>query len=402
MNSRERVRAVLEHRVPDRVPNGLGGCETAGLHIVAYDRLQRVVGCTPQPPRLDTFMTNAVFEEPLIRAMEGDIILLASPNMCDAELRGDTAAQWRPQRLWGKSFRVPLPEVFKEREDGSLVWRRHGRELICPKGTFYFDSAKGTDMFADFDIPDPDTFHPKDTIDEKVLRHLEQQAKRLYEETDLSICLGESIRDLQYAPGGMVGSMMLMLEEPEVMKALLDKCADAALRQIALLEQAVGKYVDILSIAHDFGDNRGVTIGAPLWREIYKDAYKKLFDGWHRLTNMKVNLHSCGSIRDIMGDLIECGVDVLNPVQTSAARMEAAELKAEFGKELVFWGGAYDAQLIPRSADYDTVYRTVCQNIRILGKDGGFIFAGVHNLPADLPEHHLKAMLDALRDTRDY
>ena len=91
MNSRERVRAVLAHKTSDRIPNGLGGCETAGMHIVAYDRLQKVLGCESAPPRLDTFMVNAVFEEPLIKAMDGDIILLDSPRMCQSQLRGDVA-----------------------------------------------------------------------------------------------------------------------------------------------------------------------------------------------------------------------------------------------------------------------------------------------------------------------
>ena len=98
-------------------------------------------------------------------------------------------------------------------------------------------------------------------IEEKTLRNLENAAKKLYEETDLSLCLGESITDLQVAPGGMIGSMVLMMEEPDVMRALLSKCVEAGLKQIELLEQAVGKYVDILSVAHDFGDNNGVTIG---------------------------------------------------------------------------------------------------------------------------------------------
>ena len=102
MTSRERVRAVLNHQLPDRVPNGLGGCETEGLHIVAYDNLQKILGVERKPPRLDTFMTNAVFEEPVIRAMDGDIILLASPNMCKSELRGaNIADQWKEQELWG-------------------------------------------------------------------------------------------------------------------------------------------------------------------------------------------------------------------------------------------------------------------------------------------------------------
>ena len=401
MTSRERVRAVLNHQLPDRVPNGLGGCETEGLHIVAYGNLQKVLGVDGLPPRLDTFMTNAVFEEDVIAAMDGDIILLASPRMCPSRLRSYPEEQWKEQVLWGKTFRVPVRERFREEPDGSTIWETAGN-AICPPGMFFFDHKGYTDLTAEFDVPDPDKFNPRPTLDEGLLRHLEEAAKDLYERTDLSICLGETITDLQIAPGGMIGSMVLMMEEPDVMRALLDKCADAALKQIEQLDQAVGKYVDILSIAHDFGDNRSVTIGEHLWREIYKDAYAKLFIGWQKRTNMKVNLHSCGSVDTILPDLIECGMQVFNPVQTSAAGMGAASLKERFGKDVVFWGGAYDAQLISTEMDYDQVYHAVYDNVKVLGEGGNFIFSGVHNLPATLPESHLKAMIDAYRDARAY
>lgn len=401
MTSRERVRKVLNHQLPDRIPNGLGGCETVGLHLLAYDKLQNLLGVERRPPRLDTFMTNAVFEEPVIRAMDGDIILLDSPNMCKSRLRGEMEEQWKEQTLWGKTFSVSVREHFRENSDGSITWLTWG-DAHCPPGTFYFDHKGTTDLLADFDIPDPDAYKPRDTIDDELLRHLEMQAKRLYEETDLSICLGESVTDLQVQPGGMIGAMILMVEEPDIMQAFLAKSMEAGLKQIALLEQAVGKYVDILSVAHDFGDNRGVTIGTDLWRKIYKPYYRQYFQEWRRITDMKINLHSCGSIASIMDDLIECGVQVVNPVQTSAADMEAASLKARFGKDVVFWGGAYDAQQIARSASYEAVYRKVFENIKTLGAGGNYIFGGVHNLPGDIPEEHLKAMLDAYRDARDY
>ena len=135
---------------------------------------------------------------------------------------------------------------------------------------------------------------------------------------------------------------------------------------------------------------------------LYKPFYKQFFQGWRSITNMKINLHSCGSIASILGDLIECGVQIVNPVQTSAAGMSAEALKQRFGKDVVFWGGGYDAQLIDISSSYEDVYRNVYKNVKILGAGGNYIFAGVHNLPANMPEHHLKAMLDAYRDARDY
>lgn len=398
MNSRERVRSVLEHRIPDRVPNGLGGCETAGMHMIAYDNLKKVLGCDNHLTRLDTFMMNAVFDEPVIRAMDGDIILLDSPCMCGSNLRGDVANEWKEQVLWKKRFSVPITENFINNADGSVSWG----DKICPEGGYYFDGNTVTNFSADLIIPDPDKYSPKEELDDRRLRHMEEQAKRISEETDLCICLGESIHDLQVSPGGMVNTMMLLIEEPEVMEALLEKSVEVGLKHLKQLEQAVGKYVDILSIAHDFGDNRGVMIGDQLWRKIYKPFYKKLFQGWHKITNMKINLHSCGSILSIMDDLIECGVDIINPVQTAAAGMSAESLKSKFGDRVIFYGGAYDAQLLSASMTYDEIYKAVFKNIKTLGNGGNYIFAGVHNLPADMPEHHIKAMIDAYFDARKY
>lgn len=404
MNSRERVRAVLNHQIPDRVPNGLGGCETTSLHVLAYDNLQRMLKLDAKPCKVDSSMCIAVFEEPVIRAIEGDTILLASHKICESEFRGDIEDQWKEQTLWGRTFSVPATVDFRENADGSLTWlsKAWNNGAICTKTGYYFEHKQTTDLMADFDIPDPDKYHPNDTFDERLLRNLENAAKRLYEETDLSISLGEWITNLQVQPGGFVGLMVLMLEEPDIIRAVFDKYVEAALKQVKLLDQAVGKYVDMVSMVQDIGDNRGVTIGAELWREIYKPAYKKLFQGWRKITDMKVNFHSCGSVEEIMDDLIECGVHVLNPVQTSAANMSPALLKERYGKDIVFWGGAYDAQSVNPAASYEEVYEEVSRNVRTLAEGGNYIFSGVHNMPADIPEAHLKAMLDAYRDNRAY
>jgi len=404
MTSRERVRAVLNHQIPDLVPNGLGGCETSGLHVLTYDNLQNMMGVERKPPKIDSCMCIAIFEEPVLRAIDGDILLLASHKFCESEYRGDIEDQWKETELWGRTFSVPKSVNFQKNDDGSLTWLSHmwNGGAVCTKTSYYFEHTEFTDLMADFQVPNPDDYRPCDTFDERLLRNLENTVKRLYEETDLSLSLGEWVTNLQVQPGGFAGHMILMMEEPDVMKEILDHYVDAALKQVTLLDQAIGKYVDMASMVQDIGDNRGVTIGAPLWREIYKPAYKKLFQGWKQRTNMKINFHCCGSIEEIMGDRIECGLEVLNPVQTSAANMTPALLKERYGKDIVFWGGAYDAQSMPADAPYEYVYRTVYDNIKTFATGGNYIFSGVHNLPAGLSDTHLKALLDAYRDARMY
>ena len=414
MNSRERIKAVLNHKMPDHVPNGLGGSETTGLHVLSYCKLQEILTCEPAPPKICTFMTNAAFELDAIEKMKGDIVLLASPRMCKSMFRKssknlDMESLWKEQILWGKKFSVPIADRFAKKDDGSVVWESAGG-AVCPKGGYFFDwvgdAKANSGFYDDIDeldaLPSPDDFRPGSELPDELLRELENAAKLLHEETELSICMGETITDLQIQPGGMVKSMILMKNHPEIMREFLHKCVKSALSQLKGLNQAIGKYVDILSIAHDIGDNRGVLIGGDLWREIYKKPYMELFSGWKQITDMKINLHTCGSVYDILGDLIECGLDIINPVQISASDMGAKKLQKEFGGKIVFWGGAYDAQLFGRDDTYEEVHKKVSENVNMLKKGGGYIFSGVHNLPPDVPKHHLKAMLDAWESNKNY
>ena len=192
---------------------------------------------------------------------------------------------------------------------------------------------------------------------------------------------------------------MRMISDAGAVHEFLDKMVDAALGQLEQLEQAVGKYCDTLLIADDMGDSRGISIGPDLWREIYKPHYKRLFKGWHERTDMKVIMHNCGAIGDILEDLIECGVDIINPVQLSAAGMDPESLKRRFGGRIIFYGGVYDSILLAGAKTEAEVYEKVKKNIEILSADGGYLFAGVHNLPADMPESHIRAMLSAYKDS---
>ena len=400
MTSRERVRAVLRHEIPDFLPNCWGGCETEGLHILPYARLVKALGLPPRPSRVDTFMFNAVMDEDVLNRMQGDMLLIASPRMCARPLRAGEG--WIRHELFGIPVELTDNYSLKRGEDGMTYLLNNGVPAMrCPASGTYFDFIPSGDMFDLSDVPDPSGYHPTNRFTDESLRQLEETAKEAYERTEFSLCLGETIDDLQLMPGGMIAWYDAMINEPEIVDEYLSKNTEVAFEQLTQLEQAVGKYCDMMCIAHDFGDSSGVTIGVPLFRRCYKPHYMRLFEGWHRRTRMKINLHSCGAIADIIPDLIECGVDVLNPVQISAGGMSAERVRALAGDRLVLFGGAFDSTQTPASVSAETVYEQVKKNIRALGEGGLFLFSGVHNTAADTPAGHLEAILCAYRDMRD-
>jgi len=394
------MRKFLAGERVDRIPNGLGGCETAGLHNLAYHKLKRVLSVKDSRNRVCTFMNNAIFETPVLEAMEGDIILLGS-RMCPSRFWGPEAdREWKPLDIWGIQIQVSQQWNFRKDADGSYWWDEHTK---CPPGGLYFDPPAPSNVGLKFDDakpPSPDGFRPSHELPETLLRRLEEDARFLYDETEYSIACGEMIHDLQLKPGGVQNWWMRMIEEPDACHEFLGKACDAGIAHLKQLNQAVGKYCDILMIADDMGDVRGVTVGPDLWREVYKPHYKRLFTHWHNITGMKVSLHCCGSVSDILGDLAECGVDIFNPVQISANRMTPERLKSDFGDRLIFYGGCFDTVQCPPATPDNVVYENIRKNMEILGKGGGYIFAGVHNLPGDTPESHLRAMFKAYRDCR--
>ena len=346
-------------------------------------------------------MCNAVFEPSVLEAIHGDMII-ANSRMCPSDMWGpDTEDQWKEVDIWGFPTHVPLDWQFRRDADGSWWWDESRK---CPQGGYYFDvppSRLAEEQSHRNPNPSPDSFNPSHEMSEDRLRQAEKGAKWLYENTEYSVVSGESIHDLQIRPGGTEDWWIRMISDAGAVHQFLDKMVDSALSQLEQLEQAVGKYCDTLLIADDMGNSRGVSIGPDLWREIYKPHYMRLFHGWHERTDMKVIMHNCGGIGEILEDLIECGVDIINPVQLSAQGMNPVELKRRFGGRIIFYGGVYDSILLAGEKSEDRVYEEVKKNIEILSAGGGYLFAGVHNLPADMPESHIRAMLAAYENSAE-
>jgi uroporphyrinogen-III decarboxylase len=143
-------------------------------------------------------------------------------------------------------------------------------------------------------------------------------------------------------------------------------------------------------------------IAPALFDDLIAPCYTTLFDWVHDNTPWKVWFHSCGGIYPIIDALIECGVDILNPVQTSAAGMGPARLKAEFGERVTFWGGGIETQsVLPFGSELD-VREQVRERLRIFGPGGGFVFATVHNIQRDVPAENILAMIETVHEYGRY
>jgi len=175
-----------------------------------------------------------------------------------------------------------------------------------------------------------------------------------------------------------------------------DKLVEVHLDGLDRLLPALGDNADLISLGDDLGMERGLLFSPKMYRRFFKPRHKLIIDHIKRLSpNLKVFLHSCGSIYSLLGDLVEVGVEVINPVQISAKDMEPAKLKREFGADLTFWGGGCDTQAILPRATPEQVKDHVRRNIDAFAPGGGFVFAQVHNILAEVPAANIVAMYEA-------
>jgi uroporphyrinogen decarboxylase len=160
----------------------------------------------------------------------------------------------------------------------------------------------------------------------------------------------------------------------------------------------VGDLVDVVVEADDLGGQQSLLLSPKTYRRLIKPRHQRLFGFIKKQAPVKVFYHSCGAIRPLIGDLIEAGIDILNPVQVSAAGMDPRELKREFGRDLVFWGGGVDTQQVLGTGNPQQVRDDVQRNVEALAPGGGFVFAAVHDIQANVPPENIMAMWEAWRD----
>jgi hypothetical protein len=194
--------------------------------------------------------------------------------------------------------------------------------------------------------------------------------------------------------------LMSLVARPEYVEAVYERQTEVTLANIDRLAAALGDVGNVVAVCDaDLGAQHGLLFSPGTYRRLLSPCYRRINAAIHAKTRWRTFKHACGSIRDLIPDLIDDGFDILNPVQTSAANMDPRELKREFGDRVVFWGGGVDTQRTLPFGTPDEVYREVRERIDILNEGGGYVFAAVHNIQAGVPVPNLLAMFDAIRDS---
>jgi uroporphyrinogen decarboxylase len=192
--------------------------------------------------------------------------------------------------------------------------------------------------------------------------------------------------------------LMDLLTDPEKVEALLDALMERHMATLSKVCEYLGDVVDVIRFGDDLGMDMGPFMQPETYRALFKPRHAKLCAFTHAHSSMHTFLHSCGSIADLIPDLIEAGFEILNPVQTSSRGMEPERLKREFGSEVVFWGGGIDTRRVLNSGSPDLVRKEVLTRMEVFSRGGGFVMNTVHNILPDVPPENVVALFDAVAE----
>lgn len=394
MNSRERVRRAINHQQADRVPIDVGGTRQSGIAAATYHQLKQRLGLTTPTRVFDLYQMLAEVELPVLQRFGGDVVGLYRPDVTF----GIRNENWRPWTLFdGTPVEVPGGFQPHEEADGSLAIMRDGVPIArMPKDGFYFDRVELYPGAAHVDL---DGYRPP-LLSAETCAHLRAQSQYLHDATEFAIVapLGPPY-ELFYGlgTGDFERWMITLASEPDYVHRLYEILVTAWIENLKRFVDAVEDRVPIVQICDDFGTQQSLFLSVDMFRRLIMPHYQRGLEWIHTHTDMQVLLHSDGAIFPLIPSLIEMGVDILNPVQTSAVGMDPVQLKAQFGRQLTFWGGSLDCQKTLPHGTVAEVTAEVNRHVATFAPGGGYVFASVHNVQAGVPPENVIAMYDTAR-----
>jgi len=368
---RERVLRALNHEETDRVPIDFGGSHETAITAPAYVALLKHLG----------------FESQIQDEWEGGDVEIVIPGErvlrhFDADVRGDEV------HVQGVDAHRMLDDNTFVDGWGVVFRRAHSRApfMIKQSPLQRLDDPSPSDVES---VPWPEG----DLAD---LSGLRDRFEHLRNETDCAIVVrmrNVGAFGIAQRLRGFTELLQDLILSPAFAQALHERATAMACSFAGTVLDEIGDLVDGVSFADDLGIQTQTLMSPELYRASVKPYHARLVETFHRHTDAAVIMHNCGAIRPLLGDLIDCGIDVINPVQVNAVGMDPGELKSEFGKALCFWGGIDTQGVLPHGSPAD-VAEEVRNRIADLGRGGGYVLAAVHNIQREVPPENIAAMYE--------
>jgi uroporphyrinogen decarboxylase len=381
MNPRERVRLALDHKEPDRIPIDLGATIVSSITKSSYIPLKKYMGIPLEEIKLLDYVQQLPYlDETLVKRFGVDFRMVQLP-----------------------AATAPGLKIYEEGDYYAFI-DRWGSRLHMPRdGGYYFDwvdfpikefTMEALDQYA---WPQPD---PKEYIIQ-----LREQAKYLYENTDYALVgsavIGGGIFEQPARTMGMESFLMALVAEPSFADRLMEQITDIYIESCNNYLDEVGGYIQVFTYWDDVNTQDGWMISPDLYRRMIKPKQRRLVEAIKRKTDARLFFHGCGAAFDLIPDLIDLGFDIFNPVQVSARGMDTKRLKQTYGNDITFWGGIDTQRVLPFGKPADVVDE-VKRRIDDLAPGGGFVFAAVHNIQAQVPPENILAMFDTALEYGTY
>lgn len=407
MKSYERVMLALNHKEADKIPIDCGAMRSTGITAKMYSDYRSYKGINSGGVKVyDMVQQLAIPEDWFLEMHRIDTIDLSRAF-------ADDETKWHEFSLQDGTTVLNPKWVSVQKQDGSFYIQNGNGEKIAemPQGSFFYDQkiwpylGDDTDDFSSLpqkmhqimwcDVADPMWQYASDKNFYNLIR---QRARQLRENTDSAIVagFGGQLFELGCYLYRNDEFMINLLIERKRTEKLLDQLTEMHMENLKKFVDAVKGYVDVIVMGDDLGTQSGPMIDPQLYRDVILPRAKKIYRIIKDQSDIKIFLHSCGAVFDFIPDFIDAGVDILNPVQTTARGMDAARLKEEFGRDIVFWGGGVDTQKSMLFNSPDQIKEEVKRNCEIFMKDGGFVFNQIHNMLPGIPPQNIDAMFEAV------
>lgn len=379
MTSRERILTTLAHQEPDRIPFDLAGTTWTGITWGAYRNLLIYMGADPGTPVWSDVIQQIVIPSGnFLESFEVDtrgLFPLTSHNWDIHSRLTDKGDNWEYYDEWGFTHNFP--------KTGGLWFSiiKHPLENFDPDQALI------------------DNYNWPAASDPERIKGLRAKAMDFREKGKIVILKGicAGIFEMQQRFRGMSNAMTDPFIYPEFSDALAGKIADLKIEFWEMALEKLGDVIDIIAEADDYGTQESQLVDPGHFRSFYKPHIARVINAMKKgAPKAKIMFHSCGNVRPLIPDFIEMGIDILNPVHINAAGMEPYQLKKDFGKDMVFWGGGVDTQKVLSQGSPEEVRNDILKNTDALAPGGGFVFAAVHNIQSEVPPQNIVAMLKAI------